>query len=368
MVPRLFRTLPLLASVALFAAACQDAPTGPAAAPEAALTSQTGMPLALDQGASPYACFTSTATPQGPHKYRYGRLALRFPKEATAPNGATTRYRYRSYAKDGTIQRLANCVIPDTKMAAEAMNRRFGIRGEQMAQQKPRAGDDEGSITIQYWACVELPTYGETYCSWNEPPPAPIESPICDPNTAVESCDSGGTGRGGGDSPCEGCEPGAPASPPAPEDDALEDEGLPDCSRPRNHHERAFCMKGMNDTRRGQILKALDEIAKRGDVCKELAEAGRLLLQAGNLEIFTSMGFQYEGDPFAGAAPLGGDWVVLADYWTDTFETNRTSDGRNLQHTLAHELDHHLGRHHTGHGTSSVDKYNTPNSKSCAGL
>jgi hypothetical protein len=129
-------------------------------------------------------------------------------------------------------------------------------------------------------------------------------------------------------------------------------------------------MKALNDERKAKILKALDEIAKRGDVCKELADAGKAMLNktTPTLQVFVSSGFTFDGKPFGGAAPLGGDWLVIADYWTDTYETTLSSDGRNLQHILAHELDHHKNRHHNGHGTPSEDLYNTPNSKSCSGL
>jgi hypothetical protein len=204
----------------LLLGACSDRPTltqpEAAAPPEAVLSSQGAKPLVTGQGASPYACFTSVATPQGPYKYRYGRVNLEFPKEALAPDGRTVRYRIRRYEKDGSIKSLANCVIPATHMAVQAMNRRFGMQGKAMSRRKSGASDG-GTIGIQ--ACVDVTWRdGEVteYCS-DDPPPDDDDHPpsddddyYCKDNPDSPVCGGDPPGAGGGNDPCTGCEPDEP--------------------------------------------------------------------------------------------------------------------------------------------------------------
>lgn len=249
------------------------------------------------------------------------------------------------------------------------MNRRFGVRGAALSRRS--AGPDKGDGMIGLQACVITywPDGPCWYCA-DEPPPDDGPPAPCDPRTAVEPCDgSGGTPPGGND-PCYDCEPDGEAPPPASEDDA--DKAPLDCTNPPNDRQRAFCKGYMDDARKKNINDALQKIAERGDECKKLAEAGLKLLTAepSKIKLFDGDTYAFD-DPtkkFGGAAELGGEWVVIDDAWTDKYETTLSSDGRNLQHTLVHELDHHLGRNHIGHGTDTEDKYNTPNSRSCAGL
>ncbi len=56
---------------------------------------------------------------------RISSLNLEFPSSARAANGATLRYRVQARARDGGLQRLANCVIPRTPKAVRMMNRQF---------------------------------------------------------------------------------------------------------------------------------------------------------------------------------------------------------------------------------------------------
>jgi hypothetical protein len=176
------------------------------------------------------------ATPGGQYKYRYGRVELRFAKSALASDGATTRYRYRVLAKDGSVLRLANCVIPDTKIAVQAMNRRFGVQGTAMSGQRSGGGEDSGDITIQCYIGEDDGNRCSRSGGGDEPPPDDSPPP-CDPSTAVLPCDgSGGPGGGpgGGDDPCYDCEPDEPP-PTAPEGIDQNDYNL------LNKEERKLC-------------------------------------------------------------------------------------------------------------------------------
>jgi hypothetical protein len=160
------------------------------------------------------------ATPKGPHKYRYGRIQLTFPKEALAPDGRTISYRYRGYANGAELDRLANCVIPRSAMAVEMMDKRFGVHGKAGLR---RGGASEGDVSItstnelepiEVRACQ----YGGTYPNCNDKPEDPPpddgycqdfpDDPMCAPGD-----DPGPGGPGGGDDPCYDCQPDEPVEP-----------------------------------------------------------------------------------------------------------------------------------------------------------
>jgi len=73
---------------------------------------------------------TTHRTGDRPQPYAHGRLALRFPTAALAPDGSTQLYRYR-LMKEGAPAgaeplAAANCRIPNTTEAVEFMDRRLG--------------------------------------------------------------------------------------------------------------------------------------------------------------------------------------------------------------------------------------------------
>lgn len=121
----------LAALIAL--SACQDGPTLPYDSPVGPSAARSGGGGG-GPGESEYQCYTSVATPAGPHVYAYKRVPLRFPATALHSQNATHRYRYRSVAPNGVVIRAANCVIPRTPRAIEAMNRRFGVSADDQMQ------------------------------------------------------------------------------------------------------------------------------------------------------------------------------------------------------------------------------------------
>lgn len=130
--PHIHRWITVIAaSVAL--SACQDAPTLPHDAesrPNAIRSTIVGGP----SGAVDYQCYTSVATPSGPNAYAYKRVPLRFSTDGLHPRNATHRYSYRMVAPNGKTLRAANCVIPRSVRAIEAMNRRFGVSDDDPMQ------------------------------------------------------------------------------------------------------------------------------------------------------------------------------------------------------------------------------------------
>lgn len=87
--PKLFT----LALLALLGAACQDVPTAPVVhTPPPTFNSPAFDQSASASASSPYQCYTSVRTPEGPYRYAYGRMELHFPKKALASNGRTRLY------------------------------------------------------------------------------------------------------------------------------------------------------------------------------------------------------------------------------------------------------------------------------------
>lgn len=340
MYPCVFRTLPLLASVALFAAACSNGPTAPAAAPEAVLSSQAAKPLAAGQGSSPYACFTSVATPGGPHKYRYGRLNLPFSKGELAADGATLRYGHRVYAEDGSILRLANCIIPATPAAVQAMNRRFGLQGKAMSKRKS-GGSEGGTIGIQACVTVIWPDGEEITECGDDPAPAPD-----DPYTCVQHCtpgvdEGGGPGGGGtppgGDDPCADCEPEYPV---VTENDHVDDDvPPPDCNNPAGwdprfvRHFTAYCSgEPPTGERLTRTNLAVDRIAQRGPECAKIARRARELIAAGTFRYYKN-----EGYGFGGVSQKGQGWLAIDDTRVDYAKNEYYQSV--LDRDIVHEVD-----------------------------
>ncbi|MFK7844624.1 MAG: hypothetical protein AB8G77_04930 [Rhodothermales bacterium] len=113
----------------------------------------------------------------------------------------------------------------------------------------------------------------------------------------------------------------------------------PDCSKSNlSNQEQEWCNGRVPvGTELTKISNSLSRIASKGGAC--YAVAGKLgdLLTNGNLKIF-----DFSSQAFGGAAPLGGDWMIIANTWLTTWEINKTSTGLNLDATLTHEADHLL--------------------------
>jgi hypothetical protein len=209
--------LGLLIAFVLGLAGCQDAITTPGELPE-----KPNAPALLqrskDASPSPYGCFISIATPNGPQAYRYWRMRLEFPTGALATNGDTALAQFRRYGHGNRVELLANCVIPRTELALEMVSRRFHVPGSKVVPKplpspidevttldcykqtdgsyicdgvKGGGGGDGGSICQQdpsHWAC----TGGE--------------QPVVDPCEEDRSCEE----EGAGSTPCSTCSPNAP--------------------------------------------------------------------------------------------------------------------------------------------------------------
>jgi hypothetical protein len=200
-------TLALAAGV-IGSGGCHDGGTGPVplAVPGPAFAASSAALSALGPGwrtraDAPHGCFVSAATGGGPIPYRYDRVPMSFPAGALAKDGAVAAFRYRLQGPDGTVYRVLNCVIPNTKQARHHVGKFFDVPTEQ----------PDGTLTAQ--GCViegmcpvdeiivigtpkkREPTGGtectiQDYC-WTEPYPIP------DP----------GTPGGGGSTPCATCGP-----------------------------------------------------------------------------------------------------------------------------------------------------------------
>lgn len=158
-------TAPVLFSFA--AASCSDLPTASSrtAPSEARASASAARPAwAADSGGAPYICFTSVRTPQGPHRYRYGRVRLHFPASALALDGATTLYRYRVQSPGEDPVVVANCRIPWTVEAVEIMDRRLRVADRRRWRARDEQAD--GTATIQSCpggVCILEPVYVSPY-------------------------------------------------------------------------------------------------------------------------------------------------------------------------------------------------------------
>lgn len=319
------RGLPAYALVfllALLAAACQDSVTAPGgASPDSARPDLLSSSRETGGGAA-FACFTSVATPGGPHAYRYGRLNLKFPRSALAPDGATMRYRFRVYDRDGEIERLANCVIPRTAEAARIMSRRFRIPGS-VPRPKP-IGSPLGEVTTQEctgdstsgYECDELIVDGGGGDEGSE-------EPTCDVNTG-ENCDGytgGGEGDGGGgNEPCADCE-AFDDSPPA------DDEEF-DC-----HLEPGCTLKPADDTQKQAMKAAIEQHINQ-------AKCPQVYSTALDLVSTSQVWEERIKDPGTGGT-FRGDYLREnheMHVWTGNFD----SPDKWLPWTLSHEAVHAL--------------------------
>lgn len=319
-------TLALPTALALLAAACSDAPTGPAAArTENVLSTQVASPnpSASRQGASPYACFTSVATPGGTNPWTYGRLDLHFPKTALASDGATMRYHYRRYTPEGTLLRLANCVIPRTEEAVILVQRRLSVPGGVAMGSAKRSGTGEvGTLDTEYCQYENGVCTFKQIDGYSQPQPSPCETPGCSPGSGSGgSWGNGGYDTGGGSGPCTGCEPDAPVY-DAEEDRSGEWDGTGDrldCPRPGT---------GFTSERCDKIAAAIQSLKDHPDLeCKTLGNSAED-------RFYTKKEF------FLWKSPYSTDYGA-AGTLGQTGLTDRAFTPGQLANTIAHEEAHH---------------------------
>ena len=216
-------TFRILAAVLLLvSAACSDDLVAPEVTTGGALPappSISGQRIAASR-AGAFPCYTSVRTPTGPHRYRYGRLALDFPRRALASDGSTVQYRFRVQREGEEPTTVANCVIPNTPEAVLITHRRFGVGKDARVTEERRGGSD-GEMTIQMCG-----RDGERACEL-EAIDVVVEG-CSDPDwtrggDGVCRSDRGGTG-GTGDGSWGGSDGGGddpdPGTPPTPCNDA----------------------------------------------------------------------------------------------------------------------------------------------------
>jgi len=72
---------------------------------------------------SPFGCYMSILSKSNGHPYTYWSVYLHYPDQIVKDaEGLKASYKYRLKGNDGTIYRLANCVIPATREAASMID------------------------------------------------------------------------------------------------------------------------------------------------------------------------------------------------------------------------------------------------------
>lgn len=193
-----------LAILVLLGTACGDSLTTPGVS-SIERPAQSGATVPT----TPWACFTSVAVTNKPYAYRYDRIPLGFENGAiVAAHGSRMTYRHRVVDNQGTILRLANCVVPRSMAAIQAMNQRFQVPPHLAAPRGRTSGG--GDISIQ--GCV-----ADGFCELDGiVVVAPAPSDNCNFLGCPGYTDGGSTGEesppseGGGSSPCPSCSPTSP--------------------------------------------------------------------------------------------------------------------------------------------------------------
>ncbi len=327
-------------------AACGDAPLEPAAVPQTDGTPMTD-PLGsvnanLQQGdEAVHTCFTSVATPNGPHAYRYGTITLDIPRGIVeAAGGETVRFNYRLWGEDGSLVRLANCVIPRSQAAfqwtaawfrsAEAGNniRWVNSSGE---------GVDDGSL-----GTMDELEYGHCHSS---PEPCHVEGFIVDGDGGGDGDpDWGDDDDWGGDDPCWDCTGGGGGTDPGTGSDDCDphaiDGGCEDAYEFRSDSnwdgtgDRFNCRDEPGSARCQRIRDAIDHLESHdNDQCRVFGNTARRIYNANDLFHFTSSDPGVYGG-FKEASGLEGDRIGL---------TNRAFNTGELANTIAHEASHYHG-------------------------
>jgi hypothetical protein len=172
-----------------------------------------GVADALDETESPYTCFVSRRTPDGPNRYSYSRMPINVPQNAVAADGQTivVRYVWRNPGEEPSA--AANCCVPRTPEAVKFMDRRLGVEGRRRFHRMgQRSADGTASTMASPGDCwydsydrLVCPIDGIIVTPWN-----PVGQPY-DPydNTPCWINCAGGASQGnpgGGD----GYDPGTP--------------------------------------------------------------------------------------------------------------------------------------------------------------
>lgn len=260
--------------------ACQDLGTLPADLDGAPSAQSVEAPAfgGATSGFSDYVCYISMATPGGKQAYRYGRIPLRFPAAAVHPANATHRYRYRKVDAAGKILRVANCVIPRSDLAAEMMNRRFGVP-EQDGELQIQGCVSGGVCTLEP---IVVDGGGSGGCDpyleadWScDDGGGPCMTSVSDPAgdlATVQGCETGGGGPGGGTGGGTGGDGGGTNPDPGDPDSWDDGTGRPECERDANGH----CItRVMTLDEWSKLAQRINAIREDIDYCKGAKDALR---------------------------------------------------------------------------------------------
>jgi hypothetical protein len=276
---RLYVPVLTLATIAM--AACQDGPVYPDLPPGTVLPGSDPA-AALDIGR--YTCLTSTAALAGPWPYRYGRMELRFPREALHPRQATHHYRYQAVDARGQVVRFVNCTIPRTDAAVAMMNRLLSVRSH---TRSPLQRDMRPSGCVTEGPCILEPIVADgcdpslgydASCDdgGGEPCMTAVFEPDggysvlgCDADDGDYGYDDGGYDGGGGATP----DPGDPYT----WDDGT---GRPECQRDENKN----CItRVLTEEEWNRFAARVEEISEASEVCAGAKNALRGLVAQGRL-------------------------------------------------------------------------------------
>lgn len=384
------RSTLLVLAVALLATACDAPPTGPLAPEAASRRGQAPSPPVLGfpvdrpvllplEPSSTYLC-TLVVYPGGGLASRHltfpivGARAARLTGNEAV--GRWTHARWERLSKRKILE--AACVVPLTTDAVESLRAGFNLDLDEVL--RTRVGD--GEATLRTGSLPEAASWsGLIYCDGVQGTMHCTGGVVChgdgemlragvgdQANTWfgcsngctldlgsgyyycpggggdwVEGEDPGGGGEGGGGGGGSGGG-GEPEAPPASYDDNDPSLGIqpPNCRPlpPLGTPQRAWCdgrvPTGLDSAR---VVTALNRIRNKTGICAVIANEAEALIAAGGFRIWTRT-----TEPFSGAAPRNGDWVVLADYWINNFHgTELDAEGLNLDGAIVHEIDHHMG-------------------------
>lgn len=268
--------------------------------------------------APPYVCYTSVRTQEGPYRYRYSRLELRFPKKVLAPDGATLLYRVLVEGASVDAPRMvASCIIPRTREAVEITSQRLGVsKGAKRSEQRgdPKSG---GGITTQ--GCVsdglcELTavqvTASECPDGWSTG-----EDGDCHSSRGTVTSGGGSTGGdwgsdgGGGDDP----------NPPAADTSGKDSSVCPQCN------ERDPSDKEVSDMKR---------LVNDRLTCPDVQEFYGTKLDSGNVAVFQAPEIGIWGEWKSNYN--GGTVFISSAHW----KSDGTVNEGELADTMAHEGAH----------------------------
>jgi hypothetical protein len=165
------RTGAVLLGIAV--SACQDLPT-----PSDSTRSAGEPPVRLglssaSRSQSPYMCYLSMRTPEGPNRYAYKHARVDFPQPFIEDSSETAVLRYVWRNEGDEPVAAANCRVPRTPEAIAFMDRRLGVEGRR--RRRATREKDDGTVSTMYYSDCYYDSQGRRVCPLEEiivrPPP-----------------------------------------------------------------------------------------------------------------------------------------------------------------------------------------------------